>query len=415
MKILYFLFLELSAGILPVFGAFVPKIRNFLKQREGVLPALRDFRSHHPGPVAWFHVASLGEYEQARPVISSLKSHRPELGVVVSFFSASGYEPAKKKSNPEVDFITYLPLDRKTWANQFVEMLDPKLAIFVKYDLWYHHLSALKRKHVPIYLIAAAFHKNQRYFAWYGDFFQQMLQGMDWIFTQNESSVDLLKSIGYTKSSLAGDTRFDRVNATASNPRSFPEISSWIQGRPTLVVGSAWQEDMNRLIPVINAKPEYLWIIAPHDITSFSMDLWAKELHQSSARFSVWDSSQEVKVLFIDNVGMLASLYQFARVAYVGGGFGKGLHNILEPLGFGIPVLFAKLRRPDKFPEASQSRLVGCGCEIQTSEDLMVELSRMEQPAVYTKACKAAKNWVNSNLGSSEKIVSHLLAKHFTP
>jgi 3-deoxy-D-manno-octulosonic-acid transferase len=172
---------------------------------------------------------------------------------------------------------------------------------------------------------------------------------------------------------------------------------------------------MNRLIPVINAKPEYLWIIAPHDITSSTMDLWAKELHQSSTRYSVWDSSQEVRVLFIDNVGMLASLYQFACMAYVGGGFGKGLHNILEPVGFGIPVLFAKLRKPEKFPEALQSQMLGCGFEIQTSEDLMAELSRMEQPEKYAKACEAAKNWVNSNLGSSEKIVSHLLAKHFTP
>ena len=408
MKFLYYLLMELSTRILPVLGIFVPKVRYFLSRRASLMPQLVEFRQSHPGRLAWFHVASLGEYEQARPVIAELKEAEPSLLVVVSFFSPSGYEHLRTRPQSGVDFICYLPLDRKDWAAQFVSILDPSLAFFVKYDLWYHHISALKKRQVPTFLLAASFRAEQPYFAWYGGFFRSMLAQMDWIFTQNKESLDLLASIQLTRASQAGDTRFDRVAATAAAPKALPELRTWINDRPTVVVGSAWEEDMALLIPLIQAKPDYLWIIAPHDLNATVMARWATQLQLPSVNYSAWTPQNESSVLFIDNVGMLSSLYQFAQIAYVGGGFGKGLHNILEPLGFGVPVLFGKVRRRSKFPEAAQSQAEGCGVEVSNFDELRAAMDRLAQPEAYGKATDAAQTWVKANLGAAQRIVAHL-------
>jgi 3-deoxy-D-manno-octulosonic-acid transferase len=408
MKFLYYLLMEFSTRILPVLGIFVPKIRYFLSQRASLMPQLVEFRQSHPGRLAWFHVASLGEYEQARPVIAGMKEAEPSLLVVVSFFSPSGYEHLRTRPQPGVDFISYLPLDRKAWAEQFVGILDPSIAFFVKYDLWYHHLAALKTRQAPTFLLAASFRAQQPYFAWYGGFFRSMLVQMDWIFTQNNESLALLKGIQLTKANLAGDTRFDRVASTAAAPKALPELHAWINERPTVVVGSAWEEDMALLIPLIQAMPDYLWIIAPHDLNAPVMSRWAMQLQLPSVNYSDWTPQSESTVLFVDNMGMLSSLYQFAQIAYVGGGFGKGLHNILEPLGFGVPVLFGKVRRKSKFPEAAQSQAEGCGVEVSNFDELRAAMDRLAQPEAYRKATDAAQTWVKANLGAAQHIVAHL-------
>lgn len=408
MNVAYTLFMELSTRILPILGVFVPKIRHFLAQRNHLYSKLADFRTAHPGPLTWFHVASLGEYEQAKPVIAALKAREPETWIVVSFFSPSGYEPTSNRPQVGVDYITYLPLDRKSWAERFVGILQPSQSIFVKYDLWFHHLQALKRRTIPTYLIAASFRPGQSYFSFYGAFFRRMLAQMDWIFTQNEASIQLLTSLKITKASLTGDTRFDRVAATAAQPMDFPAIKNWIQGRPTVVVGSAWEEDMNLLMPLIQSKPEWLWIIAPHAIDGAVIDQWANALGLPTQKYSQWKENQASKILFIDNIGMLSSLYQFAHIAYVGGGFGKGLHNILEPLGFGAPVIFGKPIRASKFPEAAQSQAEGCGFAVASAEELQEVVAKLEQPEVHAQAVSAAQHWVQANLGAATRITDHL-------
>lgn len=408
MNVVYWLLTELSTRILPILGVFVPKIRHFLAQRENLFASLSDFRVAHPGPLTWFHVASLGEYEQAKPVIAALKEQEPSTWVVVSFFSPSGYEPTSKRPQAEVDYITYLPLDRKSWAERFVGILQPSQSIFVKYDLWFHHLQALKKRAIPTYLIAASFRPEQTYFAWYGNFFCRMLAQMDWIFTQNEVSIQLLASLKITKASLTGDTRFDRVAATAAQPLDLPGIKNWIQGRPTVVIGSAWEEDMSLLIPLIQSKPDWLWIIAPHAIDAAVIDRWATTLGVPSQKYSKWKEEQSHRILFIDNIGMLSSLYQFAHIAYVGGGFGKGLHNILEPLGFGVPVIFGKLRRASKFPEAAQSQVEGCGFAVANAQELQEVVAKLEQSEFYFQSVAAAHRWVKANLGAATRIVAQL-------
>jgi 3-deoxy-D-manno-octulosonic-acid transferase len=405
MNFLYRLLLFLISGVLKLLSPFFGKLNQFWSGRKSLFNKLEKFRESCPNQISWFHVASLGEYEQARPVIAALKSKNPKIAVVISFFSPSGYDHVIKKIQPNLDFITYLPIDRKSQAEKFVGILKPELAFFVKYDLWFHHIQALEKRQIPVYLIAASLREDQPFFGLLGSFFRQNLLSMNWIFTQNQKSLDLLQSIGYSNASLAGDTRFDRVAATAQAPKAIPEIADWIDGKSVVVVGSAWEEDMNLLIPLINSRPNYRWIIAPHDLNPEPMDRWAGQMVMESKRFSNWNSADSNSVLFIDNIGMLSSLYQFAKVAYVGGAFGKGLHNILEPLGFGIPVIFGNVKIPSKFPEAAQSEIEGCGFSVENEESLMECFAKLENVDFYQKAADSAKNWVKSNLGAAERII----------
>lgn len=405
MNLLYRLLFFLVPGILNLLKPFSAKLSHFLEGRKLVFSKLRIFRESYSGSLAWFHVASLGEYEQARPVIASLKSKSPDLAIVVSFFSPSGYDHVIKKTQPNVDFITYLPLDRKRWAEKFVDILNPELAFFVKYDLWFHHIQALKKRSIPVFLISASLREDHSFFGVVGTFFRQNLFAMDWIFTQNSKSLELLESIGYTKTTLAGDTRFDRVAATAFAPKVLPEIKDWVGNRNAIVVGSAWEEDMKLLIPLINSRPKYCWIIAPHDLSPEPMDSWGKQLQPESKKYSNWSPTDSNSVLFIDNIGMLSSLYQFAKVAYVGGAFGKGLHNILEPLGFGRPVIFGKVKKASKFPEAAQSVQEGCGFSVTDEKSLLEIFEKLENPDFYNKSVDSAQNWVKSNLGAADRII----------
>ncbi len=405
MNLLYRLFFWVLPGFLVLIKPFSAKLRHFLEGRKPVFDSLGKFRKANTGPLAWFHVASLGEYEQARPVIAALKSKRPELVIAVSFFSPSGYDHVVKKPQPGVDWITYLPLDRKRLAHRFVKELNPELAIFVKYDLWFHHIQALKKNRVPIFLISASLREDQSFFGLFGGFFRQNLFAMDWIFTQNQKSIDLLRGMGYSKCSLAGDTRFDRVASTAKSPKDLLEIKRWIEERPVVVVGSAWEEDMRLLIPLINSRPNYRWIIAPHDLNPEPMDRWASQIHLESRKYSGWSSDHSNSVLFIDNIGMLSSLYQFARMAYVGGAFGKGLHNILEPLGFSVPVIFGKVKKAGKFPEAAQSEQEGCGFSVGDEKVLVEVFEKLEKVDFYKRSVDSAQKWVTSNLGAADRIL----------
>jgi len=384
-----------------------PKLLQLVRGRKNIFPALSNFRGSAELPLVWFHVASLGEFEQAKPVISAFKESHPNWLVCVTFFSPSGYENVVKKKQANVDFITYLPSDSPSNAAAFVELLQPSAVFFVKYDLWHHHLLEVKKRKIPLFLVAASFRQKQSYFRWFGRFFAQMLQRFDHIFTQNQASGELLDSLGYTKWTVAGDPRFDNVNAIRLSPKVFPEIEKGIQSQ-VLVAGSVWQEDMEMLIPYINSHPEWQFILAPHDIRSPQIDLWEKAITRSVLRYSQrpvdgkdihWD------VLMIDNIGMLSSLYQYAKIAYVGGALGKGLHNILEGLAFRIPVIFGWLKNKSKFPEWEISQQYGCGFAIKDAAGFEAVMLKLEEDAFYTQASAAAEKLLEDNLGSAKKIM----------
>lgn len=404
MKWIYRFVLSLAKILLPIVGLLVPKVKYFLAGRKNLFESLSGFRKENPWDLIWFHVASLGEYEQARPVIALLKGEHPETKIMVSFFSPSGYDNVVKKPQLNVDFISYIPLDTKKNATHFVSLLNPTMAFFVKYDLWYEHILALKNRHIPIYLFSASFRPDQSYFKSDG-FFRKILFQLDHIFTQNHSTLELLKNIDYQEVSFAGDTRFDRVADTAKNPKVFPELGEWASGEIVNVAGSVWQEDMDLLIPLLNKNPHEKWIIAPHDLGAEPMKRWASQLKSKSLRYSQWDKKSDASIIFIDNIGMLSSLYQFARIAYVGGAFGKGLHNILEPLGFGVPVIFGKLKKQAKFPEANESQLNRCGFEVCSVQEIEAVYFKLQQEEFYKESVLASQKWVNSNVGAAQRVV----------
>ncbi|HSI74405.1 MAG TPA: glycosyltransferase N-terminal domain-containing protein [Lunatimonas sp.] len=383
------------------------KLAQMVRGRGNLLQELSQFRKDAEGPLVWVHVASLGEYEQAKPVIKAFKQSRPNWLVCVSFFSPSGYENVIKKPQPFVDFITYLPFDTQTNAEEFVKTLKPNAVLFVKYDLWYHHLAAVKKHNIPLFLIAASLRTDQVYFAWYGGFFAKMLLNFDHIFTQNKETAVLLEKIGYSEWTVAGDPRYDNVEAIRLSPKSIPEISEGFQKR-IFVAGSVWQEDMDLLIPYINSHSDYQYIIAPHDIRSPHIDDWERAITKPVIRHSQLTAnthSQAWEVMIIDNIGMLSSLYQYARIAYVGGAFGKGLHNILEGLAFRIPVVFGWLKNKSKFPEWEISQSYGCGFAAKDPHSFLEIMEALEGETAYAQACDGAERLLNDNLGSAKKIM----------
>jgi len=410
MKLIYRFGILLASMLLPLAALLNPRIAHFLSSRKDLFEKLKNFREDDSSKIAWFHVASLGEYEQSRPVIESLKRVSPDYKIVVSFFSPSGYDHVIKKPQQGVDFICYLPLDSKRNAEKFMQIINPALVFFVKYELWYHHLSAIKTRKIPLYLISAAFRPDQIYFKGI-PFFKNLLFFFDQIFTQNQNSLDLLQSIGNENGVLAGDTRFDRVVEIAKSPKIFEDITGWKGESPVLVAGSVWEEDMILLIPLINSNPDYRWIIAPHSLDPAPMIAWKAKINLSSTRYSEWDKRGDYQVIFIDNIGMLSSLYQFAQIAYVGGAFGKGLHNILEPIAYGVPVIFGKLKKESKFPEAAQSQEQGCGFEVVDVEDLNSVFENLQDSDYYKKSKDSALAWVEANRGAAVKIISKISLK----
>ncbi len=391
-------------------SGFIPKWKKMLQGRKYLFDSLRKFREAHPSPLVWFHVASLGEYEQAKPIIKAFKEKNPFWAVCVTFFSSSGYEPVIKKKQLWVDHVQYMPFDTKGNAKKFLDILHPNAVFFVKYDLWANHILEIQKRQIPLFLVAAAFRKEQPYFQWYGGFFLNLLKNFYWIFTQREEQAELGKAAGLVNISRAGDPRYDNVREISLSPRHFPELKL---AKPAFVIGSAWQEDMDLLIPFLKANTTYQVIIAPHDIRREQLHEWGKAIEKPYLLYSELNPTQgaDWEVLFIDNIGMLSSLYQFARVAYVGGGSGKGLHNILEPLAFGIPVLFAKVKNENKFLEAGISREYGCGFAVNTSEEFTATMNVLEEKSAYKKSCEAARKLVNENLGSAKTIMDKV-SKH---
>ncbi|WP_215223344.1 3-deoxy-D-manno-octulosonic acid transferase [Echinicola shivajiensis] len=408
MKVLYDFSVWAMSGMLQLTKGGKSKLARLVKGREGVFDQLQTFRNGFSGKIVWFHVASLGEYEQAKPVIAALKKTYADSAVLVTFFSPSGYENVIKKSQPNVDIITYLPFDTNSNVQQFLNIVKPEIVFFVKYDLWANYILEAKNRQIPLFLFSASMRKEQVYFQSYGGFFRKVLKSFDHIFTQNKQTEDLLRKIEVEQVSIAGDTRFDNVQAISENPKKFPKLESFVNGAPVIVIGSAWQEDMDLIIPFINKYSQYKYIIAPHDIDQKVIDTWSKAINKSSIKYSEIKEAEldKKEVLFIDNVGMLSSLYQFAHIAYVGGAFGKGLHNILEPLAFRVPVLFGKLKKVSKFPEAAISQGAGCGFEIVDAASFEKIIVDLEAINAYKKAAKSADVLVRENLGSAQKIIS---------
>ena len=358
----------------------------------------------------WMHCASLGEFEQGRPLLEEIKTQYPSYKIVLSFFSPSGYEVMKNYTG--VDLVFYLPMDNMLHAKKLIDNLNPALVLWVKYEYWYYYLTELKQRNIPVLLVSGIFRKKQPFFKWYGSIWKKMLSRFDWFFLQDEESITLLASIGIKdNTSIAGDTRFDRVIAIAEKKEPVPHIKEFIGSDRVLVAGSTWEEDEMELLHFIRSNPRIKFIIAPHEIHESNL-LDVKKEFKDPLLYSELAAKKNLKddkhILIIDNIGMLSKLYQYADVTYVGGGFGsEGVHNVLEAAVYGKPVVFGPVY--EKFSEAKG--LVECGGAVSVSGPLQLEavLSKLfDDTETLQKSSIAARDFVYNNKGATDKIIDHI-------
>ncbi len=353
MLFIYDIVLGLYGLLLRLLAPFVPKAAAWVAGRRGLLARIRASIGADTAPRVWFHCASLGEFEQGRPLIEAYRQAHPGTKVVLTFFSPSGYEV--RQSWPGADYIFYLPLDTQTNARAFLDAVQPRLVVFVKYEFWYHFLNEAFARGIPAIVVSAIFRPEQVFFKPWGGFFRKILGRFAHIFTQNEASAKLLRELGLQNVSVAGDTRFDTVVATALSPaRALPLVDAFVaDGAPVLVVGSSWTEDLPVLRPLLERYGDRLRVlIAPHEVTEANLRQVEALLPGPVQRYSLAEAATvgQARVLLFDNVGLLSQLYRFGEYAYVGGAFGKGLHNTLEAAAFGLPLFFGPTY--GKFQEA---------------------------------------------------------------
>jgi 3-deoxy-D-manno-octulosonic-acid transferase len=349
MNFLYNLIVFTASILLRFIALFNKKIKLFFDGRKETFSKLSVFKKEDK--VIWFHAASLGEFEQARPIIEELKNKYKQYKILVTFFSPSGYEI--RKDYNLADVVCYLPLDSKSNAKKFIEQVNPTLAVFIKYEFWPNFLNQLKRKEIPTILVSGILRENQVFFKFYGGFMKKSLEAFHHFFVQNNKSKDLLESINFKNVTIAGDTRFDRVSKILEQDNSLDFINQFKDNHYTIVAGSTWQEDEELLVNYINnhSSENEKFIIAPHNIKQESIFEMQKSIKKKTVLFSAKaDENLAVyQVFIIDTIGILTKIYAAANVAYVGGGLKTGLHNILEPSTFGIPVVIGN--KYDKFKE----------------------------------------------------------------
>ena len=359
------------------------------------------------GGYIWIHASSLGEFEQGRPIIEAIKAHYPEQKIAITFFSPSGYEVRKNYS--KADLICYLPFDLPNNVNRFLNILKPKQAIFIKYEFWGNYLNALAKRNIPTYIISAIFRPSQIFFRPYGGYFRKILQNFEHLYVQDENSKKLLKDIGITKVSVTGDTRFDRVLEIRSQAKELPLIEQFSKEKFTLIAGSSWPKDEEIFIDYFNRHPEMKLIIAPHEIHEEHIQFILSRLNRTTIRYTQADEKniQKADCIIIDCFGLLSSIYRHGQVAYVGGGFGAGIHNVPEAAVYSIPVIFGPNHK--KFKEAKELIIAGGGFSISKSEDFKLVMDRLlKNKEFLSKAGITAGQYIQNNSGASKKILKEL-------
>lgn len=410
-KLFYQIFIGLYPALIKLISPFNSKAKFWTAGRKHTFQQLRESVNSNDN-IIWMHCASLGEFEQGRPLLEKLRSKYPTYKLLLSFFSPSGYEVRKNYNG--ADLIIYLPMDNQQNAKTFFDIAKPELIIFIKYDFWFYYLQEAKKRNTPLLLVSGIFRKDQLFFKSYGAFYRKMLFPFTHFFVQNEESLALLKSIGITSNvTVSGDTRFDRVIEIAEQFSPIDTVETFCADSDVIVAGSTWSEDDVRLSEYANSNPETKFIIAPHDITKDRLSECAR-LYKNSILFSTLKSAHlpaGINTIIIDNIGMLSRLYKYSTVSYIGGGFGKeGVHNVLEAAVYGNPVVFGPEYR--KFIEAIDLITFGGAFSITNTSELRAILSALlKKDKAYTKACLYSSEYVFSKKGSTEKILVFIQEK----
>lgn len=406
-KVIYTLSIQGLRAIFFLASFFSAKAKLFVSGRKNIFKKIRETFKNDGSPVVWVHCASLGEFEQGRPIIESLKENFPSVKILLTFFSPSGYEV--RKNYDRADYIFYLPWDTPSQARAFVEITKPSIAIFVKYEFWYFYSYYLKKSGTKLISASCILRPDQAFFKSYGGGFREILKNFDYFFTQNLETKILLQSIGINNSTIAGDTRFDRVMQIIRSGDEIPIAQKFKDGEKLMVIGSAWPEDIETLAPFINENAHALkFIIAPHEITQSFMEEIENSLQVKSIRYSQVSSSvEDYPVLIIDNIGMLSKLYRYGEFAFVGGAFGKGLHNILEAACYGIPIFFGN-KNYTKYQEATDLIMRGGAFEVSGYSELKDKYELLiVRPENFLLACEVTRSYVEENLGATKKIVDY--------
>ena len=406
MLFLYNLVVSFAAFFLKIVALFSPKIKLFVDGRKNVFSILEE-KIKPSDKTIWFHSASLGEYEQGLPVIEKIKEKYPAHKIIVTFFSPSGYEV--RKNNTVADVTIYLPLDTKSNAKKFLKLAHPELAFFIKYEFWLNYLKELENSKTPTYLISGIFRDNQMFFKWYGGFYGKALKAFTYFFVQNESSKQKIEAIGFQNVIVSGDTRFDRVNAILERDNTLDFIEKFKNNSPTIVIGSSWPKDEALLAEYINQAPDHVkFIIAPHNIKADQIASLKSQITKSTVLFSEKENQDlsTYNVFIIDTIGLLTKIYSYGTIAYVGGGFGNpGIHNILEPATFGIPIVIGP--NYSNFAEAVQLvALQGC-IVISNSNELKENLDRLlNDNNFFEEKSSICKSYIQDNTGATNTIMN---------
>jgi len=394
--------------VLKLVAIFNTKIKLFVNGRKHTFSILRKNLSASDNTI-WIHVASLGEYEQGLPVLEALKASYPNYKILITFFSPSGYE-VRKNSTP-ADVVTYLPMDTARNAARFMELANPCIALFVKYEIWPNYLNLLQGRKIPTLLISALFSKRQVYFKWYGGFLRKHLDAFTHFFVQDEASKHLLEGIGHTNCSISGDTRFDRVAKILAQNNTLTFMEDFIQNSLCFVAGSTWAEDNTVLVPYVNATEKSIkFVIAPHNIKKSAIKKLTDSLTKKTVCFSALTNNaipENTEVLILDTIGLLTKMYHYADIAYVGGGFATGLHNTLEPAVYGIPVLIG----PDYTGFKEAMDLVAAGGILPVTSK--TEFEQRANTLLHSKAARQNigninSRYVKNNMGATTEILTYI-------
>lgn len=406
MNVLYNLSILIYSILIKLASPFNIKASQIRKGRERVFTELAK-KINHERPVVWVHCASLGEFEQGRPLIEAIKKQHPSYQILLTFFSPSGYEI--RKNYELADYIFYLPADTKNNAQRFIELVNPKIVFFVKYEFWFHYMKELKNRGIPLYLVSSIFRKDQLFFksSPWAKWYRNMLFNFEHLFVQDDQSVELLKSIGFKNVTKAGDTRFDRVAQIARNGKIIPLVEKFKGNQQLVVAGSSWKPDEELLVEYIHAHPDIKFIIAPHETKKANTDRLKNMLKTPVVCYTEANDETiaDKQVLIVDTIGLLSSIYQYADLAYIGGGFGVGIHNTLEAAIFGMPIVFG----PNylKFNEAHAMVKLGVAYPVNNYPELKTILDplladRKKRESIALKCT----HFTSQNLGATQTILS---------
>ncbi len=410
MMCFYNMGLRLYGATVTALAPWHEKARKWREGRKGLLKQMAE--AIKPGErIAWIHASSLGEFEQGRPIIEALRKEYPEYKILLTFFSPSGYEIRKNYAG--ADYIFYLPLDTPGNARRFLKIVKPELAIFVKYEYWLNLLFELRRQQIRTFIISSIFRRNSIFFKWYGWRWRQALESFEVLFVQNEESKQLLSELGFDNAIVAGDTRFDRVAAIAQAAKRIELIERFKGGNRLLVAGSTWGPDEELLVELINENPTIKMVVAPHEMEQERIKKLLTTCKGRAIRYTQCDAATDLsqyQVLVLDTMGMLSSVYGYADWAYIGGGFGVGIHNTLEAATFGLPIAFGP--NYHKFKEARDMITLGAACSIRSTEELkqwFAPLCNNEEERL--RVARIAKDYTAKNQGATNLILKTIFAE----